>query len=130
MSDDTDRIYAKLAQLELEIINLRQGYVILNKRYAEVLGTLKDLTLHAMEAAKRAAAAAEHGRLRLPRPPMRRTRRLTSPWWPRPKPLPMPPPQLLKPLPKRLRPRPRVWHTLPRKPHAAHASNPPSQADG
>ena len=58
MSEDTDRIYVKLAQLEQEITNLRQGYVILNKRYGAALGTLKDLTLHAMEAAKRAAVAA------------------------------------------------------------------------
>lgn len=58
MSGETERIYTKLGQLAQEITNLRQGYVILNKRCGETLGMLNDLTVHAIKAAKRAAVAA------------------------------------------------------------------------
>jgi hypothetical protein len=59
MKEDIDKIYAKLISLETEVSNLRQGYITVNARYAEALGTLKELTSSALEAAKRAAISAE-----------------------------------------------------------------------
>ena len=59
MKEDIEKIYAKLISLETEIANLRQGYMVVNQRYAEAIGTLKSLTASALEAAKRAAIAAE-----------------------------------------------------------------------
>jgi len=60
MSVESEKIiFAKLAGLEDEIKNLREGYLTINKRYSDVLISLKDLTSHSTEAAKRAAIAAE-----------------------------------------------------------------------
>ena len=56
---DIEKIYAKLVSLETEVTNLRNGYVIVNKRYTEALTTLKTLTQTSLVAAKRAAVAAE-----------------------------------------------------------------------
>ena len=44
VKDDIEKIYAKLIALETEVVNLRQGYVVVNTRYAEALGSLKHLT--------------------------------------------------------------------------------------
>ena len=52
MNDDIEKIYAKLVAHETEIINLRKGYMILNERYTKALGSLKELTNNAAEAAK------------------------------------------------------------------------------
>ncbi len=60
LKDDIEKIYAKLIALETEVVNLRQGYVVVNTRYAEALGSLKHLTHTSLEAAKRAAAAVAH----------------------------------------------------------------------
>ncbi len=32
MTEETEKIYARLAELESEVANLRQGYMIVNKR--------------------------------------------------------------------------------------------------
>ena len=45
MSTESEKIiFAKLAVLEDEIGHLRRGYTITNKRYADVLTSLKSLT--------------------------------------------------------------------------------------
>jgi transglutaminase/protease-like cytokinesis protein 3 len=59
MKDDIEKIYAKLVSLEVEVTNLRTGYIVVNQRYADAMGSLKALTASALEAAKRAAIAAE-----------------------------------------------------------------------
>lgn len=59
MSEETDKIYARLAAQEREIANLREGYVIINRRYSVALGSLKLLTANATETMKRAAIAAD-----------------------------------------------------------------------
>jgi hypothetical protein len=40
MQGDIDKIYAKLISLETEVTNLRQGYIVVNKRYTEALSSL------------------------------------------------------------------------------------------
>jgi hypothetical protein len=59
MSDEIDRIYTKLAHLEQEITNLRQGYVVVNQRFNESLLAMKLLTVASKEAAQRSAIAAK-----------------------------------------------------------------------
>jgi hypothetical protein len=59
MSEETDKIYARLAAQHTEIANLRQGYVIVNNRYATALESLRMLSSNAREAMKRAEAAAQ-----------------------------------------------------------------------
>ncbi len=59
MQEDIQKIYAKLVNLESEVLNLRKGYIIVNKRYADALSNLKSLTSSALEAAKRTGFAAE-----------------------------------------------------------------------
>ena len=58
MTKDLQNIYAKLVILETEVSDLRQGYVIINRRYSNALASLKDLTALATEAAKRSANGA------------------------------------------------------------------------
>lgn len=59
MSTESEKIiFAKLAVLEDEIGHLRRGYTITNKRYADVLTSLKSLTELSTEATQRAANAA------------------------------------------------------------------------
>ena len=59
MKEDTEKTYAKLISLETEVMNLRQGYAVVNQRYLEALASLKLLTQNALEATMRATAAAE-----------------------------------------------------------------------
>ena len=59
MEQEAAKIYEKLAALETEVLSLRDGYLVVNKRYSETLHSLKSLTTDASEAAQRAAAAAE-----------------------------------------------------------------------
>ena len=59
MADDIEKIYAKLIAHESEIMNLRQGYMIVNERYTQALHSLKELTDTAAHAAKQACIAAE-----------------------------------------------------------------------
>jgi hypothetical protein len=63
MQDDIEKIYSKLVSLETEVSHLRQVYITVNARYAEPIGTLKNLTSSALEAAKRAAISAEKASL-------------------------------------------------------------------
>ena len=56
MQEEAAKIYEKLAALETEVLSLRDGYLIVNKRYSETLQSLKALTTDASEAAQRAAA--------------------------------------------------------------------------
>ena len=58
MTDELKKIYSKLVLLETEVSDLRHGYVLINRRYSVVLTSLKDLTAHACESAKRSANAA------------------------------------------------------------------------
>ena len=58
MSDELKEIYLKINMLESEVGDLRNGYLTINKSYSEALKSLKDLTEHACEAAKRSAQSA------------------------------------------------------------------------
>ncbi|WP_114636717.1 hypothetical protein [Polynucleobacter necessarius] len=60
MQEDIEKIYAKLVNLETEIQNLREGYIIISERYTVAISSLKSLTASALEAAKRAAVAAKN----------------------------------------------------------------------
>ena len=59
MSTELEKVHEKLAGLEREIKELREGYVIANKRYTEALATLSEMVANAKEAASRAATAAK-----------------------------------------------------------------------
>ena len=50
--------HSKWVWLETEVSDLRQGYLLLNRRYSVALGSLKELNAHACEAAKRSALGA------------------------------------------------------------------------
>lgn len=56
MDDEAERSHAKLVALEQDIMNLRQSYVTVNKRYATALASLKGMAADATEAARRSAA--------------------------------------------------------------------------
>lgn len=58
MTSEIKLIQSKLLSLETEVSDLRQGYIIINRRYSNALMTLKELTGHASESAKRSANAA------------------------------------------------------------------------
>jgi DNA anti-recombination protein RmuC len=59
MSQNLNEIYSKLKALQLEINNLRNDYHGMSKKYIAALEHLKELALHASEAAKRSAKGAE-----------------------------------------------------------------------
>ncbi len=59
MDEQTEKIYARLAAMDREIANLRQGYVIVNKRYTEALASLRRLITHATDAARKSSQAAQ-----------------------------------------------------------------------
>jgi hypothetical protein len=60
MASETEtKILAKLTDLENEISTLREGFLIVNKRYADTVDNMKLLTSQSLEAAMRSAAAAE-----------------------------------------------------------------------
>ena len=42
MSEEIKLIHSKLVSLETEVSDLRQGYIIINRRYTNALTTLKD----------------------------------------------------------------------------------------
>jgi len=52
-TESEQKIFAKLAELESEVADLRTGYLVVNKRYTEALSTLKTLTSLTLEAAMR-----------------------------------------------------------------------------
>jgi hypothetical protein len=58
MTDEIQKIYSKIVGLETEVGDLRQGYLLINRRYSAALTSLKELTSHASEAAKRSASGA------------------------------------------------------------------------
>ena len=58
MISNIKEIERKILSLETEVGDLRQGYLIINRRYSQALTALKELTAHAAEAAKRAANGA------------------------------------------------------------------------
>lgn len=58
MTEAEQKLYSKMEAIEHKLVNLRQGYLIVNKRYNEAIGSLKELTQHTMIAAKKAAEAA------------------------------------------------------------------------
>ena len=53
-TSETDKIYARIAELSQEVTNLRQGYTIVNKRYGDAIRSLRDRVGHAAEAATEA----------------------------------------------------------------------------
>ena len=57
LTEENEKIYARLAELEREIRNLREGYSIVNRRFSAVLESLKELASNATAAAIRSAAA-------------------------------------------------------------------------
>lgn len=63
MNKEMEQIHARMGELEREITNLRQGYVIVNQRYSESLLSLKELSSFTTQAAKRSALAADHALL-------------------------------------------------------------------
>ena len=44
MSEDIEKLYTRMIELETEVGNLREGYIIVNKRYSDSLASLKELT--------------------------------------------------------------------------------------
>lgn len=61
MEKDSEQIInTKIAQLQADIEVLRDGYMAINKRYTNSLASINDLTLSSLEAALRAATAAEN----------------------------------------------------------------------
>ena len=59
LSTETEKIiFAKLTTLEGELSALRQGFVVVNRKYSEVLTSLKKLSELSVEATQRASAAA------------------------------------------------------------------------
>lgn len=63
-SEERDaRFTARLEQLEQDIASLRQGFLVVNARYAQTMQSLKLLTDATLEAALRAASAAEKAAL-------------------------------------------------------------------
>ena len=58
LTEENEKIYARLAELEREIRNLCEGYSIVNRRFSAVLELRKDLASNATAAAIRSAAAA------------------------------------------------------------------------
>lgn len=52
MTDTISQIQAQLAALQLEVKDLRGGYLTFNRRYTVTIESLRDLTNHASEAAK------------------------------------------------------------------------------
>ena len=63
ISDAENKIYARLTELESEVVTLRDGYLVVNRRYSQALLSMKTLTNSTLEAALRAAAAAEKSSL-------------------------------------------------------------------
>lgn len=64
MTIDSDKqIHSRMAQLVVDIGSLRDGYMIVNKRYTQTLYAMKQLTQNSLEAALRAATAAEKAAL-------------------------------------------------------------------
>ncbi len=52
MTDTISQIQAQLTALQLEVKDLRSGYLTVNRRYTVTIESLRDLTNHASEAAK------------------------------------------------------------------------------
>ena len=64
MDKDSEQVInSKIAQLQADIEILRESYMALNKRYTKNLASINDLTLSSLEAALRAASAAEKAAL-------------------------------------------------------------------
>ena len=57
MEDEVRKINQRLTDMQKEIDSLRQGHLAVNRRYVAALESLKQLTIHAREAAQRAADA-------------------------------------------------------------------------
>ena len=59
LSTETEKIiFAKLSTLEDELSALRQGFIVVNRKYSEVLTSLKKLSELTVEATHRASASA------------------------------------------------------------------------
>ena len=59
MNQETEKLYATLAALQQELTNMRQGYILVNQRYAQALDSLNALINSTAEAATLAAIAAD-----------------------------------------------------------------------
>ena len=63
MTQNLEPVYAQIALLKADLDDLRTTYKGVSESYALALGTLNDLTLHASNAAKRAAKSTEQSRI-------------------------------------------------------------------
>ncbi|NCV87483.1 MAG: hypothetical protein EBW14_16840, partial [Oxalobacteraceae bacterium] len=64
MDKDAEQVInSKIAQLQTDIEILRDSYMAINKRYTNSLASINELTLSSLEAALRAATAAEKAAL-------------------------------------------------------------------
>ena len=57
-----EQVYKKLEAMQIDLDELRSAYKGINKNHVQALNSLKDLTLQASEAAKRAAKATEYSK--------------------------------------------------------------------
>ena len=60
MSKTNDTLYDRVVSIEKELMNLRQGYVIVNDRYNTAMGSLTTVTHHSVVAAQKAALSAQN----------------------------------------------------------------------
>ena len=60
MSEMNDPLYARVVSIEKELINLRQGYVIVNDRYNSAMSLLTKVSSHSVVAAQKAAVSARN----------------------------------------------------------------------
>ena len=63
MKINISKIYSKPEAMQIDIEDLRNSYRGLSKTHVKILKSLKDLTVHSSEGAKRSAKAAEHAKL-------------------------------------------------------------------
>ena len=58
MSEQNDTLYDRVISIEKELVNLRQGYVIVNDRYNTAMGSLTKVNNLSVIAAQKAADSA------------------------------------------------------------------------
>ncbi len=63
LAQGLEEVFAKIKSLEVDLEDLRATYQGVNKSYVAALSKLGELTLHASEAAKRAAKSTEQSRV-------------------------------------------------------------------
>jgi len=63
MTQSLEHVYARLAEMQVELEELRNTYKGVSESYLVALGTLSELTIHSSEAAKRASKSTEQSRI-------------------------------------------------------------------